>query len=147
MTPRLPLKVDLLPITKSPEETKKIAEDLAGKINSPACIALYGELGGGKTVFVKGIAKGLGIKDVIKSPTFVLMRSYSGRMNLHHIDLYRIKKDEEFLPFEETLMSDGIVAIEWADRVENLLPENKIEVYFKILSKNKREIIINDYRD
>lgn len=135
-----------MPITRSPEETKSLAENFIKKIDSPVCIALFGELGAGKTVFVKGLAEGLGIEDTIKSPTFVLMRSYSGKLNLHHIDLYRIKKDEEFLPFEETLMSDGIVAIEWADRVENLLPEKKIEVYFKILSRNEREITINDNR-
>jgi tRNA threonylcarbamoyladenosine biosynthesis protein TsaE len=147
MIPRLHLKGVWLPITKSPEETKKLAEDLIRKVDSPVCIALFGELGAGKTVFVKGLAKALGIEDTIKSPTFVLMRSYLGRMNLHHIDLYRIKKDEEFLPFEETLMSDGIVAIEWADRVENLLPESKIEVHFKIISRKEREITINDNRD
>ncbi len=136
-----------MPITKSPEETGKIAEELVKSITSPVCIALFGELGAGKTVFVKGLAKGLQIEDVIKSPTFVLMRSYSGRMKLHHIDLYRIKKNDEFLPFEETLMDEGITAIEWAEKAEGLLPENRIDVKFKILPENNREIIINDYRD
>ena len=136
-----------MPITKSPEETIQVAENLASGISGSLCIALFGELGAGKTVFVKGLAKGFEINDIIKSPTFVLMRSYFGRMNLHHIDLYRIKKEEEFLPFEETLMNDGITVIEWADRAEKFLPDNRIEVYFKVLSKNKREIIINDYRD
>lgn len=136
-----------MPITKSPEETIKIAEELVKRITSPVCIALFGELGAGKTVFVKGLAKGLEIEDVIKSPTFVLMRSYSGRMKLHHIDLYRIKKNEEFLPFEETLMDEGITAIEWAERAEWLLPEHRIDVKIKILPENNREIRINDYRD
>ena len=136
-----------MPTTNSSRETIQLAENLVKSIDSPVCIALFGELGAGKTVFVKGLAKGLGIEDVIKSPTFVLMRSYSGRMSLHHIDLYRIKKEEEFLPFEETLMNDGITAIEWADRAENFLPDNRVEVYFKILSKDKREITINDYRN
>lgn len=125
----------------------QLAENLVKKLTSPICIALYGELGAGKTVFVKGLAKGLGIEDVIKSPTFVLMRSYSGRMKLHHIDLYRIKREEEFSPFEEALMDEGITAIEWAERAEELLPEKRIDVKFKILHDSNREIIINDCRD
>lgn len=136
-----------MPTTKSPEETKKLAEDLVRKIDKPVCIALFGELGAGKTVFVKGLAKGLGIEDTIKSPTFVLMRSYSGRMNLHHIDLYRIEKGNEFLLFEETLMDEGITAIEWAERAEEFLPDRRIEVKFKMLSGDSREIVINDLRN
>ncbi|MEJ2567439.1 MAG: tRNA (adenosine(37)-N6)-threonylcarbamoyltransferase complex ATPase subunit type 1 TsaE [candidate division WOR-3 bacterium] len=136
-----------MPITKSPEETMRLAEKMTESISSPVCIALFGELGAGKTVFVKGLARGLGIDDVIKSPTFVLMRSYSGRMNLHHMDLYRIKKGEEFLPFEETLTDEGITAIEWAERAASFLPEKRIEVEIKILPEGSREIIINDNRN
>lgn len=136
-----------MPITGSPEETKEIAENLAKSLSEPTCISLTGSLGAGKTVFVKGLAKGLGIEDVIKSPTFVLMRSYSGRMKLHHIDLYRIEVNEEFLPFEEFLLNDGVCAIEWADKVENFLPESKIEVRIKILSKSNRKVTIDDNRN
>ncbi len=141
------LKGDWLPITKSPEETKNLAENLIRKIDSPVCIALFGELGAGKTVFVKGLAKGLGIDDIIKSPTYVLLRSYSGRMKLHHIDLYRIAMCDEFLPFEETLLDEGITAIEWAQRAEMFLPDERIEVKLKILSRDSREITINDFRN
>jgi tRNA threonylcarbamoyladenosine biosynthesis protein TsaE len=136
-----------LPVTKSADETIRLAEELARSISKPVCIALFGELGAGKTVFVKGLARGLGIKEVVNSPTFVLMHSYSGKMKLHHIDLYRIKKGEEFLPFQEILMDDGITAIEWAERAQNFLPKKRFEIEFKIISENEREIIINDYRD
>jgi tRNA threonylcarbamoyladenosine biosynthesis protein TsaE len=125
----------------------RLAEGLVKKIDAPVCVALFGELGAGKTVFVKGLAKGLGIKDVIKSPTFVLMCSYSGRMNLHHIDLYRIKTNDEFLPFEETLMEEGITAIEWAERAGEVLPKKRIEVKIKMLSGDQREVVINDLRN
>ena len=125
----------------------KVAQDLARSISAPVCIALFGELGAGKTVFVKGLARGLGIRDTINSPTFVLMHSYFGRIKLNHIDLYRIKNADEFLPLEEILRDDGINAIEWAEKAKIFLPEKRIEVKFKILSENEREIVINDYRD
>ncbi|MEO0294124.1 MAG: tRNA (adenosine(37)-N6)-threonylcarbamoyltransferase complex ATPase subunit type 1 TsaE [candidate division WOR-3 bacterium] len=135
-----------MPITSSALETMLLAENLVRDIFKPTCVALFGELGSGKTVFVKGLAKGLGIKEEIRSPTFVLMCSYYGRMKLNHIDLYRIEREEEFFPLEEVL-SEGITAIEWAEKVKEILPPKRIEVKFKILSQNKREIIIDDYRD
>lgn len=136
-----------MPITKNALETMEVAMNLAYEINEPACIALIGELGAGKTVFVKGIAKALGITEVIKSPSFVIMRSYEGRMKLYHLDLYRIGAINEILPFEEYLLRDGITAVEWADKIKNILPEERIEVRIDIQKKEKRRVTINDYRN
>ncbi|MCK4226537.1 tRNA (adenosine(37)-N6)-threonylcarbamoyltransferase complex ATPase subunit type 1 TsaE [candidate division WOR-3 bacterium] len=136
-----------MPITKSALETMQVAMDLVSWLNEPTCIALIGNLGAGKTVFVKGIAKGLEINDVIQSPTFVIMRSYIGRMKLYHIDLYRIKTSDEAIPFEEYLISDGITAIEWAERIKDLLPLKRIEVRIDIIGREERRVTINDYRN
>jgi len=125
----------------------EVAMNLAYEINEPACIALIGELGAGKTVFVKGIAKALGITEVIKSPSFVIMRSYEGGMKLYHIDLYRIRTINEILPFEEYLLRDGITAVEWADKIKNILPEERIEVRIDIQKSERRKVTINDYRN
>ncbi len=124
----------------------KLAEDLIKGIDNPTCIALIGPLGAGKTVFVKGIAHGLGIDSVIQSPTFVLMRSYQGRLKLYHIDLYRIGSEEEIILLEEYFLRDGITVIEWADRIKGILPDKRIDILLNIKNKEEREITINDYR-
>jgi tRNA threonylcarbamoyladenosine biosynthesis protein TsaE len=121
--------------------------ELTNNIISPACISLIGELGSGKTVFVKGIAKALGINEIIQSPSFVLMQSYEGKMKLYHIDLYRIKTYKEVIPLEEYFLIDGITAIEWADRAIDILPDKRIEVNMEIISRNERKVTINDYRN
>ena len=136
-----------MPITKNALETMEVAMNLVYEINEPACIALIGELGAGKTVFVKGIAKALGITKVIKSPSFVIMRSYEGRMKLYHLDFYRIGAINEIFPFEEYFLRDGITAVEWADKIKNILPEERIEVRIDIQKKEKRRVTINDYRN
>ncbi|MCK4525847.1 tRNA (adenosine(37)-N6)-threonylcarbamoyltransferase complex ATPase subunit type 1 TsaE [candidate division WOR-3 bacterium] len=135
-----------MPITRSAEDTMKLAEDLIKGIDNPTCIALIGPLGAGKTVFVKGIAHGLGIDSVIQSPTFVLMRSYQGRLKLYHIDLYRIGSEEEIILLEEYFLRDGITVIEWADRIKGILPDKRIDILLNIKNKEEREITINDYR-
>ncbi len=136
-----------MPITKSASETMKVAMDLTYGLKEPTCIALIGTLGAGKTVFVKGIAKALGINEIIRSPSFVLMRSYESKMKLYHIDFYRIGTSDEIIPFEEYFLLDGITAIEWADRVRYKLPEERIEVKIDIVGREEREVTINDYRN
>lgn len=126
-------------ITQSNLETQKLAGKLAKNFKS-GVIALSGDLGAGKTTFVQGFAKGLGIKDKIISPTFVLIRQHR---QLYHVDLYRIDNFKE-LGLEE-LFSDknNIVLIEWAEKIKNLLPKNTIWIHFKMLSENTREITLS----
>lgn len=143
-------------ITNSYEETQKLGKEfvpqsgiLLRRTKGPIIIALYGELGSGKTTFVQGLAKGLGIKRRIISPTFIIVRSYKLKSQssrfFYHIDLYRIEseKDIEGLGISEVLNdSQNIVAIEWAEKIKNLLPHKRWDIYFEYLSDNKRRIKI-----
>ena len=139
-------------LSKSVKKTQRIAADLAQKIiktKKSAVIALEGELGAGKTVFVKGFAKALGIKSKIKSPTFVLMKKYKVPQgtNLYHLDCYRVgnHKDLKIPELKEILdMSHNhdIVLIEWAERVKEILPKKHITVHIDHISKNERKITI-----
>jgi tRNA threonylcarbamoyladenosine biosynthesis protein TsaE len=129
-------------ITKSAQETAKLGEKLANNLEEGAVVCLYGELGSGKTVFVQGLAKGLGIKERILSPTFVMIRQYG---NFYHIDLYRIEneKDIESLGLEE-IWSDpkNIVAIEWAEKIKKILPKKRVDIYFEYVEEDRRKIRI-----
>ncbi len=129
--------------TKSPTETRRLGERI-GKILLPGdVVALTGELGSGKTVLTKGIARGLGIKgNPVRSPSFLLIKEYSGKIPLFHFDLYRLKNPEELnsIGYEEYFSGKGVVAIEWAERAKNFLPEEYLEIALSILNKNGRKI-------
>ena len=109
-------------ITNSAKETMLIGEKLARKLKPGDMIALSGDLGSGKTTFTKGIGKGLGVKDSkrINSPTFVLIREYSGKVPLYHLDLYRLDDLEgiENLAIEEYIYGNGVTVIEWAEKIK-----------------------------
>ncbi|MCL5411529.1 MAG: tRNA (adenosine(37)-N6)-threonylcarbamoyltransferase complex ATPase subunit type 1 TsaE [Patescibacteria group bacterium] len=138
-------------ISHSAEETKKFAQEFAQKLQGGEVIALIGNLGGGKTTFTQGLAEGLGIKQRVLSPTFVLMRSYPFKkggksLTLYHLDLYRLEKSKEAkaLGLEE-IWSDpkNVVLIEWAEKIKSLLPEKTIEIRFEYLEENERKISYN----
>ena len=120
-------------ISHSEKETKKIAADFAKKIIS-GVIALSGKLGAGKTIFVQGFAKSLGIKEKVISPTFVLIRQHQipkTKKTLYHIDLYRLENTQQFsnLGLEELFNdSNNIVLIEWAEKISKSLPRNTIKI-------------------
>jgi tRNA threonylcarbamoyladenosine biosynthesis protein TsaE len=139
-------------ITKSDQETKNLALNLTKNLKGGEMLALYGELGSGKTTFVQGLAKGLGIKRRVISPTFLIVRTYSIEHKeakfFFHIDLYRIEKGEDIksLGILELLNNpENIVAIEWADRMDNLLPKRRIDIYFEVGDNNKRQIKVLDH--
>jgi tRNA threonylcarbamoyladenosine biosynthesis protein TsaE len=116
----------------APEQTEQIASDLAATLRPGDCIALHGELGAGKTQFIRGLVAGLGgpLRRVC-SPTFVLLNIYAGgRLTVYHLDAYRVGGDEDFqaIGFSELLEQGGVVAVEWAERVAALLPPEHIEV-------------------
>ncbi|MBN1756502.1 tRNA (adenosine(37)-N6)-threonylcarbamoyltransferase complex ATPase subunit type 1 TsaE [bacterium] len=130
-------------ISGSPEETRQIAAELAELLKPKTIIALYGELGAGKTTFVQGICSALNT-EAPSSPTFVIINQYLGKFPVYHIDLYRINslKELEELGLEEYYYGDGITLIEWADRAGNLLPPRRIEVYLEMLHRDQRKIRI-----
>ncbi len=133
-------------ISDSEEKTQSIAEKYAKSITSPTVISLVGDLGAGKTTFAKGFAKGMGISDLITSPTFTIMNDYKGtKMNLYHFDMYRLssKEEAEELGFEEYFdlrTLDGVCLVEWAENVKGLLPALFVEIVFTKLDETKRKI-------
>ena len=116
----------------SVEQTEAIAADLARTLGGGECVALYGELGAGKTQFVRGLVRGLGGNPhAVSSPTFVLLNVYdTGRLTVFHLDAYRVHGPEDFesIGFAELLDQGGVVVVEWAERVEALLPPNRVDV-------------------
>lgn len=134
-------------LTHSAEETVKLGEGLGKRLSRGDVVALYGDMGSGKTTFTKGIGKGLGVKDArhINSPTFVLIKEYSADMPMYHLDLYRLDslEDIENIAVDEYLYnSDGVTIIEWAEKIKKILPKRHIAVTFKIRSEKERYIDI-----
>ncbi|OHA67415.1 MAG: tRNA (adenosine(37)-N6)-threonylcarbamoyltransferase complex ATPase subunit type 1 TsaE [Candidatus Wildermuthbacteria bacterium RIFCSPHIGHO2_02_FULL_47_12] len=146
--------------TVSPLETENVAKVLARAVletqlaKSARVIALVGELGSGKTTFTQGFAKGLGVREKILSPTFILMRRYELKTKnyklktryFYHIDCYRLDnpvKELLYLGFKKILADPGnIVAVEWADRIKRILPKDVLWVHFKNMAENQRSITI-----
>lgn len=131
--------------TRSPEETEGLGEKLSEELREGDCVALIGDLGGGKTRFVRGIAKGLGSRGFVKSPSFTIINIYEGgRLPLNHIDLYRIGKADELesAGLEEFIYGRCVSVIEWADRVPELLNSCRILARFTYLNENERKIEI-----
>ena len=133
-------------ISHSVNETESYAEQLAATFVGGETLLLRGDLGAGKTHFVKGLARGLGIDDVITSPTFALHNSYAGRLTLNHFDFYRIEDSEEvaILGLDEFFCDkEGVAAIEWSENVANLLPKRCITVTIDKIDDNTRKIIVS----
>jgi len=148
-------------LTTAPRQTKKLGEILAQEVKKTKpqkralVIGLEGDLGGGKTTFLQGFAKGLGIKQKILSPTFVIMRRFKIRANscpnsckfasFYHIDCYRIEKPKEILDlgFKEIISnSKNIVTIEWAERIQKILPAETIILKFEFIDQKARKITV-----
>jgi tRNA threonylcarbamoyladenosine biosynthesis protein TsaE len=132
-------------VTKSEEETIRLGEKIARWLKPGDLVALSGDLGAGKTTLVKGIAKGLGVKDYrhVNSPSFVLVKEYKGKVPLYHFDIYRLNKlkDIEDIGYEDYLGRRGVVVIEWAKKMGRILPKRHLGIDLKI--KNPKERVIN----
>ncbi|WP_108024172.1 tRNA (adenosine(37)-N6)-threonylcarbamoyltransferase complex ATPase subunit type 1 TsaE [Melghirimyces profundicolus] len=115
--------------THNPEETRNLARHLAPRLRRGDVIALEGDLGAGKTTFTQGLAAGLGIEEPVDSPTFTLIKEYEGgRLPLYHMDVYRLNHPTEELGWDEYFYGDGVTLVEWADRIEPMLPGELIRI-------------------
>ncbi len=134
-------------ITRRPEETRALGEKIGRKLREGDVVALIGELGAGKTCLTQGLGWGLGVdpKLYLTSPSFTLIKEYRGRLRVYHIDLYRLNSIEEVyeLGFEEYFYGRGVTIVEWADRIETLLPPEHVRIEIGIVSENERQIRIH----
>lgn len=127
-------------------DTTELAENMESEKFPNMVICLEGELGSGKTVFVKGFAKALGIEDNITSPTFNLIKEYlNGEIPLYHMDMYRLEGNVENIGVEDYFNKNGVCIIEWSDMIEDILPEERLVIKFKIINENKRVLVIKPY--
>ena len=131
-------------VSSSPAETQAAGERLGARLEAGAVVACVGELGAGKTCFLQGLARGLGVRSAVTSPTFVLVNEYVGRLRVHHLDAYRTGTLSELLDIgiEEFMYGDGVTVIEWADKLLPLLPPSTITVTITGLGDEPRRIVI-----
>jgi len=131
-------------VSNSPEQTRAIGEALGRLLNKGAVVALIGELGAGKTVLAQGLAQGLDIDsdEYVSSPSFALVNQYRGRIPIYHIDTYRLGGAIELvaLGYEDYFEPDGVSIIEWADKVEELLPDRCLRITIEIVAQSTREL-------
>lgn len=133
-------------ISHSPEETAGLAGKILPILKSNDLLVLKGPLGAGKTVFVRGLAKGLGLKeDMVNSPSFTMVNEYPGDKPLYHFDLYRLNDSEELteIGWDEYLNREGLVVVEWGEKANEFLPSSYYLIDFIILNENEREINIS----
>jgi len=133
--------------TFSPEETKEFGRVLAKELKAGSVVALTGPLGSGKTVLIQGICSGLSVTEFVTSPSFVIINEYPGKFKVYHFDLYRLENLEEFikLGYEEYFYGNGITLIEWAEKITNFLPQERIQIDLEILSENERRISVRRF--
>lgn len=128
------------------KETIELAQNIESEKFPNMVICLNGELGSGKTVFAKAFADAMGI-DEVTSPTFNIIKEYSGELALYHMDAYRIEDNANKLGIEEYFEKGGVCIIEWADMISNYLPEERLDIQIKITSENARVLVLKPHGD
>lgn len=131
--------------TRNELETIELAQNFESEKFPNMIICLDGELGSGKTIFTKGIANALGITESITSPTYTIIKEYEGELPLYHMDVYRLDGNVEGLGIEEYFTKGGVVVIEWADTIKDILPEERLDIYIKVIDENKRVLVLNPH--
>jgi tRNA threonylcarbamoyladenosine biosynthesis protein TsaE len=133
-------------VTHSEQETVELGIKMGKLLEAGDIVLLYGDLGAGKTVLTRGIALGLGTKDVVTSPTYTLMHRYEGRVPVYHFDLYRLGGPDEVLDlgYEEFFYGDGVSIVEWPERLEYLCPEEHVRVRIEVAGDGQKRRITVD---
>lgn len=132
--------------SRSENDTMELAENIESEKFPGMVICLDGELGSGKTVFVKGFAKSLGITDNITSPTFNIVKEYeNGEMPLNHMDVYRIDDADESIGFNDYFAGESVTIIEWSDLIKDKLPDERLDIKFKVIDENTRILILKPH--
>lgn len=131
--------------TYSEDETVELAENIESEKFPNMVICLEGDLGSGKTIFTKGFASSMGIKENITSPTFSIIKEYDGEYKLFHMDVYRLSDVKEDLGIEEYFKKRGVTIIEWSDLIPEILPKNRLEIKIRVIDENTRVFLIQPY--
>ncbi|MBW2038844.1 MAG: tRNA (adenosine(37)-N6)-threonylcarbamoyltransferase complex ATPase subunit type 1 TsaE [Deltaproteobacteria bacterium] len=137
-------------VSPTPQETERIGSLVGQMLKEGDVIALAGELGTGKTTLVRGIAQGMGFyRAEVASPSFTLINEYDGPLPLFHIDLYRLEGEKELyeIGYEEYMNGDGVVVIEWADKVPQSIPKESLWIILRYLDAKRREIVMRGQED
>ncbi len=132
--------------SRNERDTLELAENLESEKFPNMVICLEGELGSGKTVFVKGFANALGIEDNVTSPTFNLIKEYpNGELPLYHMDVYRLEGSCENIGIDEYFNKGGVCIIEWSDLIHDCLPEERLDIKFKVIDENTRVLVFEPH--
>ena len=126
------------------EDTIELAQNIESEKFPNMVICLYGDLGSGKTVFAKAFGHAMGI-DVVTSSTFNIIKEYKGELPLYHMDVYRVDNNVENLGIEEYFDKGGVTIIEWADLIKDYLPEERLDIKFRVIDENTRVLVLKPY--
>lgn len=131
-------------ITNSEQETERLGAELAAKLTGGAVVAMFGDLGAGKTAFVRGMAKGMGLKCRVSSPTFTIVNEYLGERSLIHFDMYRLKSADELfdIGWEDYLSRGAVCAVEWSENVREAFRGDEVTVTIEKLDEQRRRITV-----
>jgi len=121
-------------------QTQRFAACLADQLQPGDLLALEGDLGAGKTTFTQGLGRGLGVRQVVNSPTFTIIKEYQGRLPLYHMDVYRVGDDVDSLGLDDYFFGEGVCVVEWASLIEDVLPNERLTVYLRTEGAEERTI-------
>lgn len=122
------------------EQTQNFAARLADFLQPADLLALEGDLGAGKTTFTQGLARGLGVRNVVNSPTFTIIKEYQGRLPLYHMDVYRVGDDVDSLGLDDYFFGEGVCVVEWASLIEDVLPPDRLTIFLRTTGDEQRLI-------